>query len=105
MGRENPGDERGNDNGNCEINRSRCKSAVPEKMCRVFRGETASKQKREQRKRRQGVMRQLGFYERENDENDRNANDKVIVDFIGVVVRIGSSAVAAYSAEAAAKAG
>src|SRR5439155_8944126 len=51
-------------------------------------------QKREQRKRRQGVMRQLGSYERENDENDRNANDQIIVDFVPAVAGICLSAVA-----------
>ena len=92
--REKPGDKRRNDKSNCKIGRSRCQNAIPEETRRVFRGQPASKQKGEQRKRRQGVMRQLGFYERENDENDRNANDKVIIDFIPVVVWIGLSAVA-----------
>ena len=46
LGREKPGHERRNDNGNRKINRSRCKSAVLEKMRRVFRGQPASKQKR-----------------------------------------------------------
>lgn len=45
-------------------------------------------------------MRQLGFYECENDENDRNANDKVGVDLIPVVARIALSAVALAKADA-----
>ena len=68
-------------------------------MRRVFRGQPASKQKRQQRKRRQRVMRQLGFDERENDENNRGADDKVIVDFIPVVAGIGLSAVALAKAD------
>ena len=99
MGREKPGDERGSDNGNCKISRNRYKSAVPEKICRVFRGEPASKQKRQQRKRRQRVMRQLGFDERENDENNRDAREKIFIDLILVVAGIGLSAVALAKAD------
>ena len=44
-------------------------------------------------------MRQLGFYEREDDENDRNANEKVIVDLIVIADGVGLSAVAVAKAD------
>jgi hypothetical protein len=86
IGRKKPRDERRNDKSNCKIDGGGCKSAISEETCRVFRGQPASKQKGKQRKRRQGVMRQLGFDEREDDENDRDTGDKVAVDLIACVV-------------------
>src|SRR5438128_1066458 len=64
--------DRWNDQSDREIDRGRYKCAAPEKSsCRLFRGQFACEQKREQGKGWQRVMRQLRFDEREDNEDDR----------------------------------
>src|SRR5207247_8696324 len=75
--------DRWNDKGDREIDRSRCKRAAPEESsCRLFRGQFACEQKREQGKGWQRVMRQLRFDEREDNEDDRRPGQKVVIDLV-----------------------
>src|SRR5947207_4326267 len=77
------GNDRWNGKSDCEIDRSRCKRAAPEKSSRrLFRGQFACEQKREQGKGWQRVMRQLRLDEREDDEDDRRPGKKVVIDLV-----------------------
>src|SRR5437773_3693428 len=77
------GNDRWNDKSDREIDRNRCKRAAPEKSSRrLFRGQFAREQQREQGKGWQRVMRQLRFDEREDNEDDRRPGKKVVIDLV-----------------------
>ena len=58
---------------------------APNETLRLGKIEECFRQEqREQGKRRQGVVRQFGFHERENDEDDRRAADEITVEQITI---------------------
>src|SRR5438477_12031778 len=63
--------DRWNDKSDCEIDRNRCKRAAPEEPSRrLFRGQFACEQNREQGKGSQRFMRQLRTGDRGDNEHD-----------------------------------
>src|SRR5260370_4724667 len=75
-------DQRRNDKSKRKIGQSRCSHAIPEEAHRVFCGQPLCKQKCEQGKRRQRVMRQFGFNQTENDKNNCDARDEIMVNVV-----------------------
>src|SRR5207249_2913462 len=84
IGREKPGDQSGNDQSDGEITTCcRDGDAFERRPGYPFlRRPMAREQERQQWKCWESVMRQLGLYQREDDEDDRDARNKIIVDLV-----------------------